>query len=214
MGSRKLRQVLPRSRMGPKSGLFSAGRKFKLQDAPLPIALYRRFILSLIRKSLPLSVACIVRAALAAQSPETPDWQTVAGGNMEFEVASVKSVAPDLWHPPNLPLDNRNAYVPGGHVSAIFPLWAYISFAYKFSPNQQRTALKHLPARVRSDSDRFAIEARAIKFVVPLSVPSVAGTHLHWSKGRQAAASNWSVARVGMSEPFSTPVIIPTRTAH
>lgn len=64
------------------------------------------------------------------------------------------------FRPPPYPLDNRNAYVPGGRFSAVFPLWTYISFAYKLSPNddQRRSALAHLPAWV--GDDRYAIDAR------------------------------------------------------
>jgi bla regulator protein BlaR1 len=98
-------------------------------------------------------------AELAAQSSDAPDWQTAAGGKMAFEVASVKPAAPELWHAPNFPLDNRNAFVPGGRFSATFPVGTYISFAYKLSPDERRTALAHLPAWV--DNDNFAIEARA-----------------------------------------------------
>jgi len=103
------------------------------------------------------------------------DWQTRAGGKMAFDVASVKpaegspaaeggrvvvSKGSATFHPPPYPLDNRNAYVPGGRFSAVFPLWTYISFAYKLSHNdeQTRSALAHLPAWVADD--RYVIDAR------------------------------------------------------
>ena len=50
-----------------------------------------------------LSLACMVLAVLAAQTPGDPDWQTAAGGKMSFEVG----------------------------FSGSFPLWMYIRFAWK-----------------------------------------------------------------------------------
>jgi uncharacterized protein (TIGR03435 family) len=83
-----------------------------------------------------------------------PDWQTRAGGQMAFSVASVK---PDTgpFRPPNFPLDAGDAFRPvGGHFSADFPLLTYITFAYKISPGENQ----HLPDWVH---DRFDIQAEA-----------------------------------------------------
>lgn len=79
---------------------------------------------------------------------------------MAFEVASVKpSKLPKI---PSYPLDNRNAYVPGGRFSTSFPLWYYIAFAYKLGPNQEerRAAVAQFPKGL-SDMEFFEIEARA-----------------------------------------------------
>jgi len=98
-------------------------------------------------------------AALTAQSSNPPDWQTAAGGTATFEVASVKPMAYELRHTPNFPLDNRNGFVPGGRFSAAFPLWAYITFAYKLPPAQQVPA--GLPGWVNNwDNALYGIEAR------------------------------------------------------
>jgi bla regulator protein BlaR1 len=100
-------------------------------------------------------------AALAAQSPDVPDWQTAAGGKMAFEVASVKPSKGDFT-PPVFPLDSGDAYnATGGRFKADFPVWVYIQFAYKISPtdDQRIFMLAHLPKWVASD--RFSVEARA-----------------------------------------------------
>jgi uncharacterized protein (TIGR03435 family) len=103
-----------------------------------------------------LAAAC---TAMEAQSPDIPAWQTAAGGKMAFDVASVK--LSKSFRPPLFPLDNRNAYVPGGRLSGTFPLEVYITFAYKLSltNEQRRVAFGHLPKSVGTDS--FDIEARA-----------------------------------------------------
>jgi uncharacterized protein (TIGR03435 family) len=106
--------------------------------------------------------------ALSAQSPATssqvPDWQTVAGGKMEFEVASVKQ---DTTPPSrtsvnsNIPLGPQDMFAPtGGLLSATnFPLLQYMIFAYKLTPNQVRDVEPQLPKW--ASTDRFDIQARA-----------------------------------------------------
>jgi hypothetical protein len=92
-----------------------------------------------------LSAAGIAIAVVAAQSPDTPDWQAAVGGKLSFEVASVKlGTRPRL---PDFPLDNGNAKTPGVRFSTNFPLFAYIAFAYKLPPNeeQRRAMLAQLP---------------------------------------------------------------------
>jgi uncharacterized protein (TIGR03435 family) len=92
---------------------------------------------------------------------DAPAWQIAAGGKMVFEVASVKlSKAPP--RPPLFPLDNGDAYLPGGRFSANFELWSYISFAYKLPQNQEQTraALAKFPKGL-GILDSFEIEARA-----------------------------------------------------
>jgi hypothetical protein len=80
-----------------------------------------------------------VIAVLPAQSPDTLDWQTVAGGRQTFEVASVK------WHVPNFPLNTGDAKPAGGRFSATFPVLAYIIFAYKVPPYQSGAMIAQLP---------------------------------------------------------------------
>ena len=117
--------------------------------------------MNLVRHLLPLVAVCLSVAALAQQSSDTPGWQTAAGGKMTFDVASVKPIARELQHRSNFPLDNRDAFVPGGRISATFQLWVYIKFAYKLSVDEGRTAQARLPSWVNNSSDLFAIDARA-----------------------------------------------------
>jgi uncharacterized protein (TIGR03435 family) len=106
-------------------------------------------------------VTGIVIVPLKSQTAvgDAPAWQIAAGGRMSFEVAAVKPSK--LPRPPNFPLDSRNAYVPGGRFSAGFPLWTYISFAYKLGPNQeeQRAAIAQFPKGLSTEF--FEIDARA-----------------------------------------------------
>lgn len=95
-----------------------------------------------------------------ARSPDIGDWQAAAGGKKSFDVASVKPTS-TLGRRSSFPLDEGNAYVPGGRLSASFPLWFYIRFAYKIAAGDQEraAAVAHLPEWV--DRDLFDIEARA-----------------------------------------------------
>jgi len=110
--------------------------------------------------ALVLAYAPTVQAQQSAKPDPAaePDWQAAAGGKMSFEVASVKSTTE--FHPPAYPLDNRNAYVAGSRFSASFPVWTYISFAYKLAQygELRRAALAHAPSWVAEE--RFAIDAR------------------------------------------------------
>jgi uncharacterized protein (TIGR03435 family) len=97
----------------------------------------------------------------AAPASAVPDWQTKAGGQMAFTVASVK---PDTgpFRPPNFPLDPGDAFRPvGGHFNADFALATYITFAYKLwlTADQRQSMIAHLPGWV--SSDRFDIQAEA-----------------------------------------------------
>jgi bla regulator protein BlaR1 len=107
--------------------------------------------------ALPLALG-VMNAPLRAQT----NWQAAAGGKMAFDVASIKPVAPEAVAYPPFPLDDGNAFTQtGGRFRAIFPLPAFIYFAYKIGPTpaQRQAMLAHLPRWV--DSDRFLIEARA-----------------------------------------------------
>ena len=53
---------------------------------------------------------------------------------MTFEVASIKPT--DAWRGPSFPLDPGDAYTnTRGRFSAVFPLTAFIEFAYKLGCN-------------------------------------------------------------------------------
>ena len=96
-----------------------------------------------------------------AQSSGVSDWEIAAGGKMAFEVASVK-LDPGPFRSPNFPLDPGEAYRPvGGRFNADFPVFTYITFAYKLSlaQEQRQAMLAHLPDWVAAD--RYGVEARA-----------------------------------------------------
>jgi len=106
------------------------------------------------------SNAAMNAQSVLAQSPDASDWQAAAGGQNSFDVASVKPTS-TLGRRSIFPLDEGNAYVPGGRLSGSFPLWFYIRFAYKIaaSDRERAAAVAHLPEWV--DRDLFVIEARA-----------------------------------------------------
>lgn len=97
-----------------------------------------------------------------AGAQEVPDWQTKAGGKMAFEVASIK-LSQGKFTPPNLhDLSNTDSQEhTGGYFRADFPLWTYITFAYKIRPTGKlrQETLAHLPKWI--ETDRYTIEARA-----------------------------------------------------
>jgi hypothetical protein len=78
------------------------------------------------RNLLLLPVACLVIAALAAQTPGDPDWQKAAGGKMAFDVGSVKPARPEAFILPNFVPDRGDWKPPGGRFRAILPLGWYI----------------------------------------------------------------------------------------
>jgi bla regulator protein blaR1 len=95
---------------------------------------------------------------LQAQSPYVPDWQKVAGGQMAFEVASVKPTTE--FKLSNVPLGPGDAKPPGGRFSAGMSLPFYINFAYKLDSNpEQDRVVTHLPDSL--SQGLYEIEARA-----------------------------------------------------
>ncbi|MGC1872107.1 MAG: TIGR03435 family protein [Acidobacteriaceae bacterium] len=99
-----------------------------------------------------------------AQSQHVPEWQTAAGGKMEFEVATIRPNKPGAFIPPNFGLDAGDSYDspdPHGRFSADFPLSVYIEFAYKLwlTRDQEKAMLANLPKWVATDS--FVIQGMA-----------------------------------------------------
>src|SRR5262249_40396286 len=97
-------------------------------------------------------------------SPQAAEWQKAAGGNMQFEVASIKLADPDKFTPPTFALDfldSFNGTNPHGRFFAVFPLAVYIEFAYKLWPSQElrEAMLAHLANWV--STDKYAINARS-----------------------------------------------------
>lgn len=96
-----------------------------------------------------------------AQTASAPDWQTAAGGKMEFEVVSVKPAAPGTPYSTNVALNGLDGTAPAGNLfSATAPVMAYVLFAYKISdPNQGRAIYDKLPAWAKMQF--YTIQARA-----------------------------------------------------
>lgn len=108
-------------------------------------------------------VACSIAAFGQNAPPQAaPAWEKAAGGKKAFDVASVK-LDPGPFRPPNFPLDAGDAFRPvGDRFSADFPVFTYITFAYKLvslSPDIRAAMQANLPEWVTTD--RYAIEARA-----------------------------------------------------
>ena len=115
---------------------------------------------------LPALTSAVCWGQLAAQSPNqspAPYWQTVAGGKMSFDVATVRqnTTAPPYAWGSNFPLGPGDVYVPnGGSFRATnFPLLTYIAFAYKITDNQEQLLLSQLPKW--AITDRFDIQGTA-----------------------------------------------------
>lgn len=108
-----------------------------------------------------IRIAAILIISIVIDAQEVADWQTKAGGNMSFEVASIKRDTGE-FRPPNFPLDPGDAYAAtGGRFSADFSLATYITFAYKLSltSEQRQAMIAQLPKWVADD--RFDIQAKA-----------------------------------------------------
>lgn len=96
------------------------------------------------------------------KAPGVPQWQTAAGGKMEFEVASVRRDISDTNTPPNFAITSDDGWGPSSDLfTADFPLMTYIEFAYKswLTPSQREAILSKLPGWVTTD--KFEIRARA-----------------------------------------------------
>ena len=69
-----------------------------------------------------------------SQVSSSPSWQSVAGGHLEFEVASVKPGGPGSSPGANMSMNTGDYLKPtGGLFTANLPLVTYIAFAYKLS---------------------------------------------------------------------------------
>jgi bla regulator protein BlaR1 len=97
------------------------------------------------------------------QAAKVPDWQTAAGGKMEFAVASIRPGKPGEFTYPNFPISNDDSYTAGPNDSFVagFSLESYIEFAYKLrlSSDQRRAMLANLPGWVSTDA--YVIRAKA-----------------------------------------------------
>jgi bla regulator protein BlaR1 len=110
----------------------------------------------------------VVMIALAGpvgfgQAAKVPDWQTAAGGKMEFAVASIRPGKPGEFTYPNFPNSVDDSYTAGPNDSFVagFTLETYIEFAYKLRPSsdERRAMYANLPRWVSTDA--YVIRAKA-----------------------------------------------------
>jgi len=97
----------------------------------------------------------------SAQITDVPEWQILAGGKNEFEVATVKPSKPGTPFGSSVSLDAAEGPPVGSLFRANAPLMAYLLFAYKISDsNQARSIYDKLPAWAKAPQF-FHIEGRA-----------------------------------------------------
>jgi uncharacterized protein (TIGR03435 family) len=100
-------------------------------------------------------------SAQQAEPVPVPQWQTAAGGKLEFDVASVRPSAPGTPYSTTVNLVDGDGASTGNLFRANAPVHAYLLFAYKISDsNQARGIYDKLPAWARAPQF-FYIEARA-----------------------------------------------------
>ena len=112
--------------------------------------------------AVPVTFGLAPAAQSRSQPQNVPEWQTAAGGKMEFEVATIRQNKPGTFIPPSFALDSGDSYGSAdlhGRFSADFPLSVYITFAYKLwlTQDQIHSMLANLPKWVATDS--FVIQA-------------------------------------------------------
>jgi bla regulator protein blaR1 len=100
-------------------------------------------------------------AAPLMKSPAIADWQTAAGGPMAFEVASIKPSKPGAGPSANFPLDDGDAYLPGGRFLARSSVPTYLSFAWKLALAREQVRSMAVGLPKWFPDDLFDIEARA-----------------------------------------------------
>jgi uncharacterized protein (TIGR03435 family) len=100
----------------------------------------------------------------AAIADKMPDWQVAAGGQMKFEVASIKPDTVDQADAivySNIPLGPMDSFTPTGGLlrSTSFDLLQYLVFAYKLTPTQVQSVQAQLPKW--TNTAQYDIEAHA-----------------------------------------------------
>ena len=92
----------------------------------------------------------------------SPSWQSLAGGHLEFEVASVKPSQPGSSPGANMSMNTGDYLKPtGGLFTANLPLVTYIVFAYKLSLDHEQAKLLLDSLPKWAATQMFAVHARA-----------------------------------------------------
>ena len=85
--------------------------------------------------TMPLNAQAKTGETPTANSNKEPSWQIAAGGQMSFEVASIRLAEPGARFQTNINLNLEDEPIPiGGRLSATATLGSYIALAYKFMP--------------------------------------------------------------------------------
>jgi uncharacterized protein (TIGR03435 family) len=104
-----------------------------------------------------------IESLAQSRSASPADWMEAAGGKMAFDSVTVtqNSSPPPYRVASSFPLGPGDVYVnTGGTFRARnFPVFTYISFAYKVTENQRQSLSSQLPKW--AFTDRFDIEAKA-----------------------------------------------------
>jgi bla regulator protein blaR1 len=107
-----------------------------------------------------LAVLCVASQASAQRN--VPDWETKAGGKMEFEVASIKPAEPGKRIEANIALNTDNEPVPpGGRLVVQGTLSDLIEFAYKLMPTREQEQMMLSPFPKWVGGEDFVVEAKA-----------------------------------------------------
>jgi uncharacterized protein (TIGR03435 family) len=104
--------------------------------------------------------ASYIRGQAPQASTTVPDWQTAAGGKLEFEVASVRPSALGTPYSSNVALDSGDGPAPGSLFKASAILMPYLTFAFRINDSVQARAIwDKLPIWGRTQF--YTVEARA-----------------------------------------------------
>jgi uncharacterized protein (TIGR03435 family) len=96
------------------------------------------------------------------RAAKDPDWQTSAGGKMEFDVVSIRPIKPDEFMPPTFDMTAGKNWSPNvGIFKADFPVLIYIAFAYKLFPTSAETESLLLNQPLWVSQEGMAIRMRA-----------------------------------------------------
>jgi uncharacterized protein (TIGR03435 family) len=156
-----------------------------------------------------VALAAIVAVrALNAQEAVAPDWQTKAGGKMEFEVASVREDK-GPFVPPSFALSPDDAYLANTDaLNADFSLSTYIEFAYKLwlTSDQRHVLYDPLPKWVTTD--RYTIRAKVdhpatkdqMRLMMQALLADRFGLKLHF-ESKDAAVVVMTLAKPGVLGP-------------
>jgi uncharacterized protein (TIGR03435 family) len=149
-------------------GIHSAGMSSRRRIPFLMVLRTPALVVALCLATLPLGAQSGASQAAASQLPSLnrQEWEKAAGGQRQFDVASVKL---NKSGPPpsgnnqysNFPLGPGDGYVAnGGLFSSInVPLAVYVTFAYKINSSQAQAFFAQLPKWVITD--RYDIQARS-----------------------------------------------------